>query len=165
LKLSAAPNLIVPQDVLQKTREYLRLSKKHQVEVILLWSAGKEDSHTKHVKKVWLPRQLSAEAYFEIPSEELFELNKELFKTRQVLVAQVHTHPTKAFHSETDDEYALVDHVGGYSIVVPDFGTVAPSDFEKCAYFVREPHAWRELSTQEARWKIQFEGSKESEQC
>lgn len=35
--------------------------------------------------------------------------------------AQVHTHPRRAFHSETDDEWPIVHLAGFLSLVVPDF--------------------------------------------
>lgn len=40
--------------------------------------------------------------------------------------AQVHTHPGRAFHSETDDEWPIVHLEGFLSLVIPDFalGTV-----------------------------------------
>jgi hypothetical protein len=35
--------------------------------------------------------------------------------------AQVHTHPYRAFHSPTDDEWPIVSSDGFLSLVIPDF--------------------------------------------
>jgi hypothetical protein len=40
---------------------------------------------------------------------------------------QAHTHPFEAFHSETDDAFPIVQTTGFLSLVIPDFGTGAPS--------------------------------------
>ena len=43
-------------------------------------------------------------------------------RTGQLVLAQVHTHPGRAWHSNTDNEWALSDSPGLFSIVVPCFG-------------------------------------------
>ncbi len=40
----------------------------------------------------------------------------------QLVLAQVHSHPARAFHSLTDDEWAFSDSPGLFSLVVPCFG-------------------------------------------
>ncbi|TCB50264.1 hypothetical protein E0J20_25245 [Rhizobium leguminosarum bv. viciae] len=48
-------------------------------------------------------------------------LMKHLRKTRTKLVAQVHSHPANAFHSQADDEWAIARHEGALSFVIPYF--------------------------------------------
>jgi proteasome lid subunit RPN8/RPN11 len=48
-----------------------------------------------------------------------FEL---IHQTGQLVLAQVHTHPGRAWHSNTDNEWAFSDAPGLFSIVVPRFG-------------------------------------------
>ena len=45
-----------------------------------------------------------------------------------MIAAQVHTHPFEAFHSEADDRWAIVRHVGAVSLVVPYFATTTTPD-------------------------------------
>src|SRR5439155_4903701 len=73
-----------------------------------------------------VPRQkpISSEdgvGYF-VSGETLFELNRHLSESGLRLIAQVHSHPQEAFHSEADDRYAIVTTEGGLSLVVPNFG-------------------------------------------
>ncbi len=148
--------LAVPRAIREETDACLSLSDYKQIEIVVLWSAPAGEK-TQRVKKVWLPRQATGPGFFSIPEDELFRINKELFSIKQTLVAQVHTHPSHAFHSETDDEFATVSHEGAYSIVVPNFGTVSVSDYDNCAYFLRRGSNWMQLSRKEARVKILFE--------
>jgi proteasome lid subunit RPN8/RPN11 len=149
------PDLIVPVAVKKQTDAYLQVSKKNGIEVVLLWSAT-PNTNPLEVKMVWFPRQMSGEAFFQVPEEQLFEINKELSKIGQVLVAQVHSHPSAAFHSSTDDEFAIANHAGAYSIVVPDYGGVSVCDYARSAYFVKESQKWRQLTASESREKIRF---------
>jgi hypothetical protein len=82
--------------------------------------------------------------YF-IPRGALFEVNKYLSEHQLRLIAQVHSHPTEAFHSSTDDAFAIVTAEGGFSLVVPDFGD-APAD----------PRAWAVYRLTEGRWREMF---------
>ena len=49
-------------------------------------------------------------------------ITRSLAGTGEMIVAQVHSHPRRAFHSPIDDEEAIPRRVGAYSLVVPDFG-------------------------------------------
>lgn len=60
--------------------------------------------------------------YF-VEDEELYRINKWLYEKKLSLISQIHSHPREAYHSNTDDEYALVTKVGGFSIVVPNFAS------------------------------------------
>jgi hypothetical protein len=56
-----------------------------------------------------------------VEGQALHELNLWLYEHNEVLAAQVHAHPTHAFHSDTDDTFPIVTALGGLSLVVPDF--------------------------------------------
>jgi hypothetical protein len=57
-----------------------------------------------------------------VEGDELHRLNVWLFEHSENLAVQVHSHPTEAYHSETDNTYPIVTVRGGLSLVVPDFG-------------------------------------------
>lgn len=56
-----------------------------------------------------------------VHGDELHRLNAWLFEADEVLAVQLHCHPTRAYHSETDSTYPIVTALGGASVVVPDF--------------------------------------------
>jgi hypothetical protein len=56
-----------------------------------------------------------------IDGEAIFELNRASYESGEILAAQIHAHPGRAYHSGADDVLALVRLPGALSIVVPDF--------------------------------------------
>ena len=64
---------------------------------------------------------------------------------RLKVVAQVHSHPGKAFHSEADDQWAIVRNVGALSLVLPQFARHAtPANFllEAVTYELSVENEW-----------------------
>lgn len=60
---------------------------------------------------------------YEVDSTWLTEFWKQLAITGRSIKAQLHTHPGRAFHSETDDEWPIVSQPGFLSIVIPNFAS------------------------------------------
>jgi hypothetical protein len=57
-----------------------------------------------------------------VEGEALFRVNRAFYEQGLALAGQIHSHPTDAYHSATDDTFPLMTLVGGLSGVVPDFG-------------------------------------------
>lgn len=53
----------------------------------------------------------------------------------QLFYARIHSHPGKAFHSDTDDANGVISHQGAISIVVPYFAA-DPIELQRCAIFL-----------------------------
>jgi len=51
------------------------------------------------------------------------------------VVAQIHTHPGEAYHSDGDDEGARIAFTGYVSLVLPDYGRRLPALAGMAAYF------------------------------
>jgi len=117
----------------------------------VLW-LGEIDAQTARVKRVYVPQQSPvADEYgvgYFVTGETLFKLNRALSENDLRLIAQVHSHPGDAYHSEADDRYAIVTAHGGFSLVVPDFGK-APADLRRWAVYQLDGEYWRELSVNE----------------
>ena len=56
-----------------------------------------------------------------IDDEALFELNRSLHASGEVLAGQAHAHPKRAYHSPADNKLAITPFAGGISLVIPDF--------------------------------------------
>lgn len=69
-----------------------------------------------------------------VDGQSLFRMNVELSERGLRLVAQLHTHPGEAYHSDTDDRYSIVTARGGLSIVVPNFAR-DELRLEECAVY------------------------------
>ncbi len=115
----------LPAAVVDATDDALRDAGTHGVECFVLW-VGRADGNRFQVHHAWVPAQ---RAYrmpdglcITVDGDELHRLNKWLYGHTMTLGAQVHSHPTEAYHSDTDSAYPIVTQRGGLSIVVPDFG-------------------------------------------
>ncbi len=125
----------------------------HGWEVLVLW-LGQVEQGKAHVVRAFTPYQkaISSEdgvGYF-VDGDTLFQLNRDLSENGLRLIAQVHSHPREAYHSEADDRYAIVTAEGGLSLVVPDFGR-APADPTSWAAYRLNGRNWDELSEKEAQ--------------
>jgi proteasome lid subunit RPN8/RPN11 len=102
-----------------------------------LW-AGTQESDQFTVRQAIIPVQKHIRTRdgvcVAIGPDELHRLNVRLYKEKLVLIAQIHSHPGRAYHSSTDDEFAVATAVGCLSLVVPDYA-VAPFDLRKVASY------------------------------
>lgn len=113
--------LTCTHDLIEETLAILRRSGSIGSEGIALWLAKRTADDDVGVAEVVEPLHRAAVDFFHIPPEGMTALMAHLRKSRLRLVAQVHSHPGKAFHSKADDEWAIVRHEGALSLVIPDF--------------------------------------------
>lgn len=113
--------VVVPAPVVSKTLRELRDAGAEGCERVVLW-LGVRAGNRVDVREAFVPMQEAEEDYFWILPEGMSELLSRLRENRLMTAAQVHSHPGHAFHSEADDRWAIVRHVGALSLVVPFFG-------------------------------------------
>lgn len=151
--LSGVERIVIDRAVVQSTLRTLRQFGEHRLEGLVLW-LGKIEPGKAHVIRAFTPDQhpVSDEdgvGYF-VRGDTLFELNRGLEETGLRLIAQVHSHPGRAYHSKTDDRYAIVTVDGGLSLVVPNFGQ-APADPTSWAVYRLARGQWQALGADDAR--------------
>jgi len=137
----------VSAEILNQTRDVLRKFGEQGCEGLALW-VGTLDGENALVQGIIVPEQTpireeTGVGYF-VEGPVLFQVSKYLEKKQLRLIAQIHSHPTDAYHSETDDRYAIVTEDGGFSLVVPDFAR-APLKLDKCAVYRLDAGEWIEL--------------------
>lgn len=69
----------------------------------------------------------------------------DLAKRRKSVHVQVHTHPHQAFHSRTDNEWAIVHTSGLLSLVIPNFAQ-GPVGLSGAYLAERTAQGWRQVS-------------------
>lgn len=146
--LASIQEVLVPDNVLSETWKALRGYGVRGLEGLVLW-LGRIEAETATVAFAFVPPQSSISGedgvgYF-VTNETLFQLSRELERTGLRLLAQVHSHPAEAYHSSTDDAFAIVTNEGGWSIVVPNFA-VGPAQLDVCAVYRLRAGTWRPLS-------------------
>ncbi len=150
--LAAARLFSVPVWLLESTVEVLQAAGAHQREAFVVWGGTVEAGGTEVVfRSGYVPQQ---EAYaagngllVTVSGESLFDVNRQLYAHGHVLAAQIHSHPTHAYHSDTDDCFSLVTLTGALSIVVPNFAAGGASDLTGWAWYrLTGPAQWAELT-------------------
>lgn len=81
-----------------------------------------------------------------------------MLKSEERLIAQVHSHPFEAFHSEIDNQFPLVHRRGFLSIVIPYLGKYGFEDFETYGVFeYLRNNKWRKLSSNTIKRRFELE--------
>jgi hypothetical protein len=141
-------HVVLPREIALEGHKFLRYAGQRESEGIALW-VGKTEGTTFLVTHLLIPKQTAIRsddgvcAVIEAP--ELRRIGLELYNAGLQLFAQIHSHPTDAYHSSTDDENSIVTVMGGLSFVVPDFAA-RPFDLDEYAtYRLSEEGIWDEM--------------------
>ena len=110
--------LSVGKDVVETTFRTLHDCGVGRFECVVYWTGPADDSSVDGVEH---PMHKRSPFGYEIDDSWLTEFWKKLATTRRSVKAQVHTHPGRAFHSATDDEWPIVSQPGFLSLVIPRF--------------------------------------------
>lgn len=157
--LESIGRFLVPASIAEETDRHLRNAGTKHAECFVLWS-GVEDGGAFQVRTLHVPRQtaytLPEGVCVRVDGDELHRLNVWLFGKHETLAVQVHSHPTAAFHSETDDTYPIATLRGALSIVVPNFGHDGIRG-AGVAYYRLSATGWNELHREEAERLIRYE--------
>lgn len=153
--------VLVPRQVLDDGQKFLHTVGATGREGMVLW-VGRQEGPTFHVTNLVIPHQrglrTSDGVCVIVDPDELRRLNLELYQHNLRLIAQVHSHPNRAFHSDTDDEYAIARTIGALSLVVPDFAS-RPFSLSDCAtYRLSSRGTWDPLTLGEVSRLIRIAG-------
>jgi hypothetical protein len=153
MTLATITRFAVRSAVVLDTERALRDAGRRNDERFVLWS-GQRDGEFFDVSVAHVPAQTAYQLpeglLVRVDGPALHELNVWLLDHQHVLCAQVHAHPTEAYHSTTDDAFPIVTEVGGLSIVVADFcvgALLAPSS----AFYRLSANRWDQLRAREVR--------------
>lgn len=136
-----------PRAILETTISILRDAGAEDCEAMLLWLAPVDCAEI--IVQAYRPEQTAGRCWFEVPASAMRSLMTHLRKNGLKAVAQVHSHPGRAFHSDTDDEWAIVRHEGGLSIVVPNFArSITTKTFfaDSATYRLSRRDRWRRVA-------------------
>jgi len=120
--------LALSRDGLENTFGQLRICGQREKECVLYWVAPASSPGT--VSRIVHPDHTAHLGGYDVDSAWVTRFFLELRERKETAVAQVHTHPRFASHSDTDDRFALVPATGFVSLVIPNFadGPVSLAD-------------------------------------
>jgi proteasome lid subunit RPN8/RPN11 len=96
------------------------------------------------VDEIVHPHHISNQNGYEIDDRWLTDFWFELARRQKSVRIQLHTHPHEAFHSTTDNHWALIHTSGFLSLVIPDYATGSVS-LDRAFLTERTDRGWREV--------------------
>ena len=156
---NAIREFIIPKEICNQTDLALRQTGLGGNEHFVLWS-GLIDKDRFLAKTFHSPKQtayqLPSGLCVRVEADELHQLNRWLYENDERLAVQVHSHPTEAFHSDTDDAFPIVTTLGGLSLVVPNFCRNGVRGPDTALYRLAQV-GWEEISPVDAERILRME--------
>jgi hypothetical protein len=151
--------VIVPLSLADAANEHLRRVGQEGYEGFALWT-GRREGPVFRVLETIIPAQRGIRSEegvcVRVDGDELFRLNVHLYERGYSLIAQLHSHPGAAYHSDTDDAFPIATTSGALSLVIPDFA-VHPFSLDTCAVYRLLPgHGWVGVRPDDVRDLIQL---------
>jgi hypothetical protein len=150
----------VPMDCIKSVYRHLRAMGEQGMEGVALW-AGRLQERIFEVQTTIIPTQTASQLesglLYAVEGAELHRINQWLYENKQTLIAQLHSHPGEAYHSEMDDRYPIIATLGGLSVVIPDFGSNVFSLEDWAVYRLSSEKIWTELTRPAIRSLIQIQ--------
>lgn len=140
--------VIIPLKLIQRTLSFLKENGMEGNESHCLW-VGKSKNSSFKINEIIFPKQIISPYSFHVSETELDKINRELHNKNLELIAQVHSHPIRAFHSYTDNKFPVMTTVGGFSLVFPYYGHVSGTDLKECAIYRLKRKGWIKLNETE----------------
>jgi proteasome lid subunit RPN8/RPN11 len=109
----------VKKEVLEQAFEHLRRCGAGRRECVVYWTGPVDRPDL--VDGVVHPRHTAGPGGYDLDSNAIAELWRDLLSEGRSVRVQVHTHPGAAYHSSRDDTLALVHTPGFLSLVIPHF--------------------------------------------
>jgi hypothetical protein len=145
--LEHVKEFVLPRALVSQTLRPLQAAGRQGHEAFVLWGGRAEGNSAFRFEQAYFPRQTATRSehglLVVVEGAELFRVNRDFFRLGLTLAGQVHSHPTDAYHSATDDEYPLITLRGGLSGVVPDFGRGGERRLNEWAWYrLAEARDW-----------------------
>lgn len=148
--MNSIDQILVPQSILKETLIIFKEYGHEYLEVFAIW-VGEEKRNTFKIKEVWFPKQNNTIISYYVPNIDVHNINVELNKKNYSVIAQLHTHPGYAFHSQIDDENAILTLTGSLSIVIPNYGFIPIKAIDKWAVYRLTNGKWILLSVNKVK--------------
>ena len=139
MTLASVREFVVPLELVDQTLEPLQEAGREGYEAFVLWGGRFLGDERFEFVSAYFPEQTTSRGeeglLVYVDGEALFRVNRAFYERGLVLGGQVHSHPTDAYHSDTDDAYPLVTLVGALSGVVPEFGDGGSERIDDWAWY------------------------------
>jgi len=159
---SIVPRIFLPLDIQEQTIAHIRECGSNGEEGFVVWSGVSRNGQIV-VRSAVIPSEGALRRHLGIGfSDRAIEHIADVIQFKgEKLIAQVHSHPFGAFHSETDDRFPLIHRKGFLSIVIPFFGKHGFERFDTFrVYEYLQDNQWTELDWKNVRRRFRIEGTR-----
>jgi hypothetical protein len=129
--------------LLQQSFDHFRRCGAGRRECVVFWTGPLDEPQV--VDAVVHPAHRSGQGGYEVDVDWLKGFWIELYEQERTVRIQAHTHPHAAFHSSTDDAFAVSQRTGFLSLVIPEFALGSVSLEGAALFELGESGRWREL--------------------
>lgn len=119
------------------------LDRRHEGIAYLL---GRSDGIVTLATTVFVPAARTTRGSFFVEPRSMAACMQAAAAYELQVVAQVHTHPGQAYHSDGDVEGAKIRYAGYASVVLPDYGARLPRLDDAAVYVWTAAGCWSELA-------------------
>jgi hypothetical protein len=152
--LAGVEKFELPRSLLESSLDVLADIGRRQAEGFVVWGGVREGETRFRFEAGLVPGQTAHSTedglLVTVDGEALHKINVKFNETGLMLAGQIHSHPTNAFHSSTDDQLPLVTVLGGLSVVVPDFARDGLGAYDEFAWYRLAGYAqWVEIDPDE----------------
>ena len=155
------PTIFVPASVQRETISHIRACGEKSAEGFVAW-AGVKGRTGIEVRSVLIPQRNGSEEFacVMLSDDSMEHFSTEMITRGETLIAQVHSHPFEAFHSETDNQFPLIHRTGFLSIVIPYFGRYGFEEVKRFRFFEYVSDGqWNALNNKAVKKRLAFEGA------
>lgn len=150
--------IMVPSNIISDTTAYLVKQGQKGFEGRVYWVAQLAGGQAK-VLRIAIPEQIPRRTLFgvsvTVPQNANVMITRGLNKGEYIAV-KVHSHPDKAYNSETDKNNPFLRHEGAISIIVPNFGRYGMANLENCAVCIFTKGQWNDLTQNKVQSLFEF---------
>lgn len=141
---------VLPRSLLDSSLEALARIGRRRAEGFVVWGGVPVSETVFRFEAGLVPEQQAFSTedglLVTVDGDALHKINVTFNENGLMLAGQIHSHPTRAYHSSTDDHLPLVTVIGGLSVVVPDFARDGIDAFEHFAWYRLASYAnWVEV--------------------
>ena len=133
-----------PQTCWSAALDALRAAGERRLE-LMVYFAGTFTGAEGAVTRVIVPRQEQSVGGCAPELDEIERVSADIVRRREVLLWQLHSHPSAAFLSRTDRDWPVSRKTGWISAVAPSFGSGVTTVRDVRAFEYLGDDQWREL--------------------
>jgi len=138
--------LSIDKNVFDQTFRTFRQCGRAECECVVYWTGPVSDNLVNDQEH---PLHLRSPFGYQVDEKWLTKFWTRLAEEKRSIKAQIHTHPSIAFHSSTDDQWPIVSQPGFLSIVIPDFGMGETSFDRTWIGYLQPDGGWKHARSSE----------------